>query len=235
MANFKRARNVKAKEARRNSILEAATTLYREDPTSLPTTSQISQHCQISKGALYLYFKSKEEIFLAIIEAYLLDWISLFGTDNLAHPAQGFDNEGLVSVLECACDFAQVNPVFLQLASMSNSVIEHNVDNKILLHHKNQIATRLNQAAYSITKDNGVLSQQQAAGLIMRSYAVLLGLWQVAHPRDSIVKVLRTASTQVLMPDFAQASRQILEQMWLAETEIKKPEKNGLFDKFFSR
>ena len=235
MTNFKRARNVKAKEARRNSILEAAATLYQADRTALPTTSQISRHCQISKGALYLYFKSKEEIFLAIIETYLLDWLSLFCTDNLAHPAQGFDNEGLVSILECACEFAETNPVFLQLVSMNNCVIEHNVDHKILLHHKNLIAARLNKAAYSITKDNGVLSQQQAAGLIMRSYSVLLGLWQVAHPRDSIAKVLRTSSTQVLMPDFAQSSRQILEQMWLVETEIKKPEKNGLFDKFFSR
>ena len=235
MTDFKRARNAKAKEARRNSILEAAATLYKANQTTLPTTSQISRHCEISKGALYLYFKTKEEIFLAIIESYLIDWISLFDTHELAHPTQDFDTEGLLPVLDRACDFMEAHPMFLQLASMNNCIIEHNVDHKILLHHKNQIASQVNKAAQSLTKDNGVMSQQEAASLIMRSYAVLLGLWQVAHPLESIAKVLQTSSMQVLMPSFADSSRGTLKEIWLAEIQTKKPEKSGIFGKLFSR
>lgn len=231
MAEFKRARNAKAKEARRHSILEAAAKLYEATPTTLPTTSQISSDCDISKGALYLYFKSKEEIFLAIIESHFLEWIEVFNVKD----QQNIDVTALFGLLDNACSYMQNNPIFLQLAGMSSSIIEPNVDSKILLHHKNQVGIAITRASNSLGEHTKLLTSTQIGPLIVRSYATMLGLWQVSHPLEQIGKVLQTSSMHVLTPDFPTTSREILRDIWQVAIQANKPEKSGLFGKLFSR
>lgn len=235
MAEFKRARNAKAKEVRRHSILEAAATLFKTNPTALPTTSQISSYCDISKGALYLYFKSKEEIFLAIIEAHFLEWLNIFDIKQQNNKQQNLDTIVLFGLLDKACTYIQDNPIFLQLACMSNSVIEPNVDSKILLHHKNHLGLEINKVAHSLADNTKLLTHSQIASLLMRSYATLLGLWQISHPLEPIAKVLQSSSMHVITPDFPSTSRDMLKDIWQLAIQANKPEKSGLLGKLFSR
>src|SRR5271157_5377810 len=61
--------------SRRAALLDAALRLYREQGT-LPTVSSIAKAAGIAKGAVYLWFRSKEEIFVALLEAALLELIA---------------------------------------------------------------------------------------------------------------------------------------------------------------
>ena len=60
---LKRARSAKDKEQKRELILATASKLFDQDPDCLPTASAIAKQSNIAKGTVYLYFKSKEEIF----------------------------------------------------------------------------------------------------------------------------------------------------------------------------
>lgn len=60
-------RRDREKEQRRQSIIDAAETLFFSKGIATTTMDDIATAAELSKGTLYLYFKSKEELFCAII------------------------------------------------------------------------------------------------------------------------------------------------------------------------
>jgi AcrR family transcriptional regulator len=56
------------KEERRAALLDSALHCFAEKGYAATTIDDIVRHAKVSKGAIYNYFKSKEEIFLQILE-----------------------------------------------------------------------------------------------------------------------------------------------------------------------
>jgi len=61
-------RKLKEKEARRESILEAAKSVFVEKGLRGSTVDEIASRAELGKGTIYLYFKVKEAIYVALIE-----------------------------------------------------------------------------------------------------------------------------------------------------------------------
>jgi AcrR family transcriptional regulator len=62
-------RRIKEKENRRNSILKSARKLFFDKGFKSVTVDKIAAKAGVSKGSVYLYFNSKEEIYAAILIA----------------------------------------------------------------------------------------------------------------------------------------------------------------------
>jgi len=62
----------------RNTILETALDLFSQNGYDATSVSQICQGAQISKGAFYHHFSSKQELFLALMETWLANVTGLF-------------------------------------------------------------------------------------------------------------------------------------------------------------
>lgn len=62
-------RRKKERLARRNQILKAARKLFFDKGFKSITIDHIARRAELSKGAVYLYFKSKEEIYIQILLA----------------------------------------------------------------------------------------------------------------------------------------------------------------------
>jgi AcrR family transcriptional regulator len=60
-------RRRREKEQRRNAILSAARKLFFEKGFKYVTVDNIAKRSELSKGSIYLYFKSKEEIYTNIL------------------------------------------------------------------------------------------------------------------------------------------------------------------------
>jgi AcrR family transcriptional regulator len=60
-------RREREREARRASVLNATRTLVLERGFNATTTKVIAEQCELSEGALFLYFQNKEEIFLSLL------------------------------------------------------------------------------------------------------------------------------------------------------------------------
>ena len=67
-------RRIREKENRKSAILKAARKLFFEKGFKSVTVESIARKAELSKGAVYLYFKSKDEIYSQI----LLDDIDKF-------------------------------------------------------------------------------------------------------------------------------------------------------------
>jgi len=60
-----RERKEREKEERREQIIDAAEKVFFEKGLSVATMDEIAERAELSKGTLYLYYKSKEDIYLA--------------------------------------------------------------------------------------------------------------------------------------------------------------------------
>lgn len=61
------ARRTREKERRREEILDAAKQLFFVQGFAATTMDQIAGQVELSKGTLYLYFKSKEELYISLL------------------------------------------------------------------------------------------------------------------------------------------------------------------------
>ena len=68
MAITTRARSRDEKRERRHEILGATAALFLETPYDRVTMAEVARRCGLAKGTLYLYFRTKEELFLALAE-----------------------------------------------------------------------------------------------------------------------------------------------------------------------
>jgi len=59
-------RREREKEERRNSILDAAEEVFSSTGVREASMAEVAERAEVSKGTLYLYFSSKEEIYLGI-------------------------------------------------------------------------------------------------------------------------------------------------------------------------
>lgn len=59
------------KADRPHELLEAALTLFVEKGLAATRQEEVARRAGVSKGTLYLYYPSKDELFKAVIEAYL--------------------------------------------------------------------------------------------------------------------------------------------------------------------
>lgn len=61
-------RKKREKERRRNNIIDAAETIIFAQGIEQATMEEIADEAELSKGTLYLYFKNKSELYMAICE-----------------------------------------------------------------------------------------------------------------------------------------------------------------------
>jgi AcrR family transcriptional regulator len=69
-----RARNQSDKENKRNLIMDTAIELFLRQAGNMPTASEIAKQSSMTKGNLYTYFTSKEELFYEILLIQYRNW-----------------------------------------------------------------------------------------------------------------------------------------------------------------
>ena len=61
---------------KKSLIMEKAIDLFAENGIETTSVQQITERCGISKGAFYLYFKSKDELILSLIDHFMSSFIT---------------------------------------------------------------------------------------------------------------------------------------------------------------
>lgn len=229
-----RARTAKEKDRRRDSIVQAALELFLQRPGSLPTMTAIATRAGVAKGTAYIYFDTKESIYLALLENELHTWLA---TINRELSLVGQDQ--VTGVVNALMSFTQSQPNLWPLASLGHTVIETNIDSKDLLSYKTKLAQKYRGAARSI-REHLKLPEKHAEAVeatLMQSYAYLLGNWQVSNPPASISRLLKGPGFRIMQPDFQDASQRGLTQLWTSFVEQQRAEEGngGVLNRLFSR
>src|SRR5437773_1594891 len=131
MDGRQRATSEVQKEIRRQAILETAWAQLTTRPYAAILMAQIAEAAGLAKGTLYLYFPTKEALFLAVLEERLGEW---FGVVNADLPAAG--TATAEALAELISRTLADRPGLIHLLGLLHSILETNVEIERILAFK---------------------------------------------------------------------------------------------------
>jgi AcrR family transcriptional regulator len=120
---MRRAYRPEEKEMRRQAILTGALQMFREVPYPALRMTDLAQRLGLGKGTLYLYFPTKESLFLAVLQAEMGTWFDRAAQDLEATP-KGSDP---VAVAERLVLELVRRPLLPKLQALLHGVLEQNI------------------------------------------------------------------------------------------------------------
>lgn len=199
------------KLARRAAILAAARGLFLADSHQLPSAARIAEAAGLAKGTVYLYFRTKEEIFVALLSEEL--------GSLLAEAAAVFDaaaDQGeavLARFIDHFVAYLDAHPELLRLDAMAYSVLEQNLSDEQLRAFKLDLTHALARAGTAVDRALG-LPAGRGGSLLLRSYALTRGLWQSLDYPCKLRTLLADPVFALLRPDFRTELPHALAEYW---------------------
>jgi len=173
------ARGEEQKKERSLQILDAAAFLLQNKDYASITMQQVAEEAEIVKGTLYLYFKTKEELFLTLhqqeIEALLATW------QTSVEEMKNSDQLPAIS----AEVFIQ-KPLSMRLVSITNQVLEHNISLEMAKTFKLVLHKKFELLAVCMEKKCSWMKVGQGEEFIIRFASYVIGLWSTTQPTPII-------------------------------------------------
>lgn len=199
------------KEARREAILAAARTLFLREPEKLPSAAAIATEAGLAKGTVYLYFETKEEIFLDILHVYRMATMSAireaFAADGRS-PGERVDTFLANYVADIVA-----HPEILTLESLGYSVLERNVARDRLRSYKVALSEALLAAGVVVENSLG-LEAGEGARVLVHTYALTQGLWQALDIPADCVEMMGEAGASFTAMDYTKELTVSLRRYW---------------------
>lgn len=202
-----RARDGDQKLARKQTLMDAGWQLFLESG-QMPSVSQVVQAAGLAKGTFYIYFKTKEELFLELMSGALSEF---FQELNQSLSQKEIDLEGYVDLF--VRKFHK-DHMLIKLGALMAGVLEQNTEEEAVKKFKMNLVCQLTNAAKLLHERFPVIDEKQAARMILRSYSVLLGVAQLIPSTPIQSRLLEDPALEVLALDFAEESKAILRALW---------------------
>lgn len=166
-AERKRARTQDQKHFRRQQILDAAEQHFTEVGYEGFSMANLAKLAGVVKGTLYLYFKTREEVFLNLYNQSLVRWSHVF-LDQLQDAMTDQDYAKTLYTTALA------DGSFIPLLARLEHVIEHNVSIDSLIQSKLNFIERMDCIAQATAPVLG-LNQSQSLELVKIMGVLLVG------------------------------------------------------------
>ncbi len=204
---MKRAQTLQQKNDRKMKILSTAEDLFRVKSDEFPSVQEIANASGIAKGTVYLYFKTKEDIFLALIENYYNRWLMTFETS-----LQDGSPPEIKIVINNILNFLTENPLFFRLNSYS-TIIEACNSQEHLLAFKQNLAILMKKTT-ELLSVKFQTTEEQSANWLLDTFAYLTGLWNMSYPPEKVALLLKENNLSIFLPEFKHRAAKTLLLFW---------------------
>jgi AcrR family transcriptional regulator len=206
----RRARSPDAKSARRAQILDGAVALLENVELDAVVMSEVARKAGVAKGTLYLYFRTKEELLLGLLERAFEAWFDELDA-QLAMGQGWIPASALADVVTAA-----LGPrlLFRRLLALLGPVLEHNLQDDRALRFKWRIAGRLAMTGALLERRTVYLPPGDGARLLLRLQALASGIQTLAEPAPPVRRILNAPGLDVMRmefePEFRATARALL-------------------------
>jgi len=198
-----RARSREAKSERRTQILDAALRVMSpEDPGAI-TMDAVAREARLAKGTLYLYFRTKEELLVGLLERGFEEWFD--GIDAALAVGQGWMPAS--SVADLFTRSYVDRPLLRRLLARLGPVLEYNLDDERALRFKWRVAGRLTGTGALLERRTVFLRPGDGTRLLLYLHALATGLESLAEPAPAVSRVLGAPGLEPLRLDFGREYR----------------------------
>jgi AcrR family transcriptional regulator len=192
----KRARDPEQKAERRQAILSAARDLLMSVGFQRLSMARLAREVGVAKGTLYLYFPSREELFLGVLMQELCAWAEsvLPGPP----PAEPIGPDVLSSTL---VESLVRRDVLLQLLAVVNSVLEANISVEAARGFKLSVRDELAAVGRRMEAASPWL-QGRSLRVLVHLNALIVGMHSFHRPAPVIERVLQEPELAPMRFDF---------------------------------
>lgn len=226
MAVEARARSDSEKTERRAAIVAAARSLFAETDYAAVRMAEVAGRAGLAKGTVFLYFPTKESLFLAVLQDLLAAW---FVEVEAALAASGRWDASRVARTIAASLAGQRRLV--ELLALLSGVIERNVEVEEVARFKEWLLVRLAAAGAALERRLPWLRASEGARLWLHIDAAIVGLHQLAEPGPIARLALMRPHLHPLAVDFGEELTALLSSLLLghevAAKQGRRPRKTG--------
>ena len=184
---WKRARSPEQKAERERAILDAAAEVFLEKGFDKASMRVIGCRAKLSKGNLYRYFKTKEEVFLRLYLEDFHDWMEELEGALQARRGGGGDIPWLADLTARSL---AARPRMGALMALLAGVLEQNVPWEVLLQFKEEMVRRAMDMVACITDAVPAMNQEQAVRFVRMIHVHAAGLWPSARPSPELERAM---------------------------------------------
>lgn len=181
-STWQRARGADRKAARRRDILSAAEALLAERSVAEIAMADIAGPAGVSKATLYLYFATKEALFLALTETVLERWLS--------RVREALRETGDVSEVRRGVAAAfEAEPALAPLLGVLHTTLEHNIDDAEVRRFKHFLKDAVTDLGGRL---DSMLGWPPGSGVrvLLRLHVAVIGSIHLASPSPPVQRVL---------------------------------------------
>jgi AcrR family transcriptional regulator len=195
---MRRARSDEDKQERRNAILSTAWRMYTREPSFAAfTMAALAKQAELAKGTLYLYFRTKEELFLALLESGFDAWFDVLDA-RLRDGGQWEPEDAADAVVRSI----RGRETLARLLSILPTIVEHNVEFDAALRFKRQVMRRAQATGQALEARLPFLRPGEGARFLVHLHALVIGVWQLAEPSPVIRRVMQAPELGPARVDF---------------------------------
>ncbi|RKH04441.1 TetR/AcrR family transcriptional regulator [Corallococcus sp. CA047B] len=182
-----RARRDEDKEARRRELLDAARSLFEATSFAEVKMADVAARVRLAKGTVFLYFPTKEALFLALLDDLLTAWFAKLN-QRLAQGEGAWTGEQLARTVAQSLEGEET---FTRLLARMQTMLEQNVTLEQTLRFKERVLISMGETAGLLQQRLPFLTAEDAGQFIRHVHALVTGLRQMAD----IAPVAREALT----------------------------------------
>jgi len=198
---MRRARSLDQKEERRRSILEAARRLWRAD--GFGTMEALAAEAGLAKGTLYLYFRAREEVLLAVLGDDVDAWLA-----RLTERLPGLPADDLPDAL--VEDLAR-RPMMVDLLTRLGTTLETNIDEAAARAFKTRMMSRVVSLGEVLDRMWDPVEPGTGTRFCLWFFALLVGIRQLAEPAPAARRAIESdPALAPLRVDFSRELRAAL-------------------------
>ncbi len=207
MPIHRRATTEAQRQARRQALLDAAWQLFQKKPYPAISMVAVARAAGLAKGTVYLYFDTKEALFLAVQTQQLEAWFDALEAELAALAGSGSAAQAAGAI----CGTLQHRPALTRLFAILHGTLEHNIDYATALTFKQRLLARLTRVGAALEACLPALPRGQGATAALWVYTYLLGLQQLTNPAPVVRDVIaRAPGMAVFAFDFCRECQAVI-------------------------
>lgn len=158
---------------KREVILNAAQALWLSNTGCVSKMDELAKKSGVAKGTLYLYFRSKDEVLLALHERDLAVFF-----DRIIQRTEQPEVIAIEEFIDIFIQSIQSSPTFLPLSSYCYGLMEKQIPQETALEFKVSMSRHIGLAVQTLQPHMPFINHL----LLTQGYAMAIGLWQLIKP-----------------------------------------------------
>lgn len=215
----RKARSSQEKADRRDELLRAAAGLFDSVPYAKISMAQVAERAGVAKGTVYLYFASKEELFLGLLEKLLFAWHDAL--DQRLDAARG--EVSADQVIEMLALRSPGRKTLTGLLAIVSGVLEHNVSVEAASRYKPQLWARMMKTGAKLEAKWPYFRAGEGFQFLGHLALFIIGGRQLADIPPVVSQVVGTFKLEGFRPDF-DTELELLVRNYLRGLQFRSPE-----------